>query len=126
MDNSRIVGDGNSGTTFVPLMVTCSAEAKVHVKCMNVCVAFPVGLGKSGGRSCVPLIHTVQSSSCVQFIKDFGIVTLKYPIDPESPETLKFTCDWSKTRFDTVELLSVTTWKSLPSTWMMWSMRVTF
>jgi len=92
-DNNRIVGNENSGTTCVPLMVTCNVEANVEVKCMNVCVAFSVGMGKSGGRSCVSLTHTTQSSSSVQFIKDFGIVTLKYPTVPESPEALNFICD---------------------------------
>jgi hypothetical protein len=51
MDNSGIVGDENSGTTCVPLIVTCNVEANVQVKRMNVCVAFSVGGRKSGGRS---------------------------------------------------------------------------
>ena len=44
MDNSRIVGDENSGTTYVPLMVTCKVEANEQVKHMNVAVAFSVGV----------------------------------------------------------------------------------
>ena len=44
MDNNRIVGDENSGTTCVPLIVTCNVEANVQVKRMSVCVAFLVVL----------------------------------------------------------------------------------
>jgi hypothetical protein len=92
VDNSRIAGDENSGTTYVPLIVTCSEEANVQVKYMNVCVVFSVAV-RSGGNSCMLLTHTIQLSKVVQFIKDFGIVTLQYPTAPESPEMLNFICD---------------------------------
>ena len=71
MNNGRIMAEGNSGTTHVPSIVTCSGLSCVYVKYKKVCVSL-VFSSKS-----VIVVLSILIVHVLPVRRIFGIVTLQ-------------------------------------------------